>query len=286
MIFDERLGSANLDTYGFHFPYGLNHLENITFENILFNKVERAFNCTGGGNIRTKNCTFDQQSASWSVLHFSNSGNEARDRFRYYGDANIKPYGQYFAYHEGGTWLVGNNNNKMVVSYGGQVLIKDCDYQRTTGDSLEIKYQGRVLEWTGNTYADANPFDTQQNGERSQVYRLELIVQDQFGNPIEDADVNIKQFEEKEQFKFTTASNGKLHAIHDLEGAMLTHRSFYTNTASEIWSSAAEPHSYEIIKEGYRRASGAVVMDSDKSVVVTLTPELPNNFSNSDSIAL
>jgi len=271
MLFDERLDS-NLDAYGFGIIYGGEGYTNITFENIQFDQVERGFNITGGAIIRTKDCTIDRTSNSWGVLHYGNSVSSARDRLRAYGYHNEKPYGQYFSYHENFTFLSGNQNNKMNVSYGAQVLIKDCDWQRTTGDSIECKYRGRVLQWTGNTFADSSPFDIQQNGERSLVFRLQLTVLDEDGNPVEDAVVKIRQHEDKEQYTFSTGADGMMHAIHDLKGAMLTHRSYYSNTAYQTWSSASEPHRYEVYVDGYEVAHGTAVMDQDRTATINLTP--------------
>jgi len=285
MIFDERVDN-NLDTYAFSIIYGIPGLENITFENIRFDQVERAFNCTGGAIIRSKGCVVDRTSASWGVLHYGNSVPPRRDKLRLYGLLNTKPYGQYFSYHEDLTFLVGNQNNKMIVSYGANVLIKDCDWQRTTGDSIECKYQGRVLQWTGCTFADANPFDIQQNGERSIVYRWQPTVLDENGAPMENALVKIEQHESKEEFTFSTGDDGMLHAIHDLKGAMLTHQSFYTNTASETWSSAAEPHRYTVHVEGYEVAKGTMVMDQDRTVTINMVPENIEDFSQARDVML
>jgi len=174
----------------------------------------------------------------------------------------------------------------MIVSYGAEVLIRDCDWQRTSGDAIECKYQGRVLQWSGNTFADSSPFDIQQNGERSLVFRLQLTIEDETQNPIENAIIYIEQFSKKEQFTFLTESDGMMNAIHDLKGAMLTHRSFYANTANEVWSSASEPHKFTVHKDGFEAVSGTVIMDQDRSMTITL-PQLGSatgNFSASDSV--
>jgi hypothetical protein len=209
--------------------------------------------------------------------------NDARDFKKHYDNRNIKPYGQVFAYHEGMLFKSGNNQYKLIASYESIVMLKDCTFERPTGDSVETKYQGRFMEWTGNTYADSSPYDINQAGERSVVFRLQLTINDENNQPIDDADVFIYQHDKKEILHFITNDDGMMHAIHNLKGAMLTQRSYHTPTSFEDWSTALEPHIIKIIKDGYEPYFLTKHMDQDKSETITLIP-LSNASNDDDNI--
>lgn len=290
MEFDESVGS-NLDSYAFYFLYGNTQADNMTFDNITFTRVERGINNVGGWPVHIQNSTFNNLSTSWAVLTYSQPAQDYRDRLRNYGLGNEKAYGQSFMFIDNCTFQVGNQNNKMITAYGGLSLVKDCDFQRTTGDALEANYRGRCMAWTGNTFADANPFDVDQNGEISWVYRCRVTVEDESGDGVEDAVVHFKQAQGKEEFTFTTITDGKLHAIHGLEGAMLTQRSQYANTngSGEIWASASLLHEVTISKPGYVTQMVTAQMTQDRDITVTLIAEGasggPDNFSQSDKFS-
>ena len=270
MIFDERIGLNN-DTYGFYFTY-FNDFTAVTFENIESRQNERIFQSTSGAIFKTKGCSSENTSTSWACLHYGGMASDARDFKKFYGDKNTKPYGQVFAYHEDFTFKSGNNNYKLNTSYNSQVMIKDCTFERASGDSIESKYQGRTLQWTGNTFADSNPEDIGQAGELSEVFRLQITVQDENNTPVEDAIIIIEQHDKKETFTFTTNDDGMMHAIYDLKGVMLTWKSHYTNSSNELWSTELEPHRVKVLADGYEPYQLTKHMDQDRSESINLIP--------------
>ncbi len=293
LTFDDTLGRGQ-DTFGFAFGTGGNGgYEKMTFENITFNSIERAYYNIGGAPIKVTNNSFNASNTTYHTFNYGAMVVNHRQTFRSFGSHEPKPYGQVFAMFDNCTYADANNVSKHISAYGSIVLFKNCTWEDLTGTPVRSQYGGITMLWTGNTFLDTNPdFQVDQNGEIIYVHALSVNVTDENSSPIEDAIIEIEQSEGKEKLIFRTNSNGDIHAMHGVDAALLTHKSQYgdnENTNIETWSDPSNStfHIVKIYKEGYEVVTQNITMESDKNLNIQLNVLESNfDFSTSDKIYL
>jgi len=156
---------------------------------------------------------------------------------------------------------------------GGVLLLKGC-----TGNK-------RCLTYTGGTtlcydsdyfYSGSSPVLDNYGSTIRKVYELDITVEDMDGNPLADANVNIKQKDSYEEYHCWTDANGKLISKFDLQAVYLANRVKRTSSETEeYWSddSNSSYHTITVSKAGYKSADAFnLVMDQDRTQTVQLRP--------------
>jgi len=274
ITFDKSYGSGNA-MYAMRFAQDYIGIRNITFDNINFHNVGNYPLYSSGARVHFKNTTFGT-TTSWKLLMYGTGKANSSDLYRDYTYNTEHVAGQNFLYLENCTFQNLNNKACLLASYNATILVKDCTWQHDTSDSIETRYGGKVLMWTGNTFTGGREYyDVNYNGSIQWVFGLTLTINNESGNPIEDAVVVIEQSAGKESFMFYTDSNGKMKNDHNLDVALLTNKHQYgynKTTDMEYWSDSDNNtyHKVTIFKEGYRPYTTTYVMDQDRSTTIQM----------------
>ncbi len=278
ILCDRTLSSRNIQRTRYFYANGTHlGMERVVFDNINFNDVGYA--CLNyGTNMQWVNCTYGT-SYSWKLYEYYHRpmGVSMQSRYDETGIYTGENYGQAFSFYDNCTFKDLNSKNVAIIARSAAVLFRDCDWENTSSDSIQVDYQGVGMIWTGNTFADPTPyFDVNQNSFLNWVFGLDLTIQDDAGNPIQDAMIRIVQSEGKEEYHFKTNSSGKIIALYDLEVALLTWKYKYREgdetTNFVLWSDSSNStyHTAYVMKEGYRSSTTTYVMDADRSDTIIL----------------
>jgi len=181
-------------------------------------------------------------------------------------------HAQPFFFLDAATFYDSPTNNNIYVRGGSVVVCKDCDFQNTDGNNFSLDSNAHIKLWgTTNTFANYNN-TYNSNGSVLWCYPLDLTIEDQNGNPVENAKVHIEQVDGKEAYIFYTKANGKLDAYFDIEVALLANRCQYSDSGYEYWSDGANggSHNVTVFKDGYRPQQASFVMDQDRTDTITL----------------
>lgn len=244
------------------------------FENLDFHDVGNYPLYTNYGRVKLKNCTFGT-TTSWKCYIAGTGYPDTSVAVSAYGYNDEHQFGQQCTFLEGATF---ENTGYIYVALIRQatVLFKDCEWQHSSGDSIQTYYQGKVMMWTGNTFTGGREYYDVDYGSMIQwVYDLNLTIKDKYGNNIEGATILIKQSDGKEQFTFITKANGKVGNCHDIECALLTWKHQYGNsktTNMELWSDASTNNYHEVtvFKAGYVPVVKTYVMDQARTDTIVL----------------
>ena len=273
ILFDKTHGNG-VGFYAMRLPYDIRGLRNITFENLDFNNVGNYPVYTTGARPHFKGCTFGT-TTSWKMLTYgcgTANGSDTYGDYGYHGEHND---GQHFIYLEDATFENLANQNCLLAQYGSVVLCKDCTWEHTSGDSGQAAYGGVIMMWTGNTFSGVENWDVDYDGRVNWVHSLTLTINDENGDPLEDATVVIEQSGGKETLTFHTDAAGKMRNDHDLDCALLVHKHQYGNaeaTNFEYWSDATNStyHTATVYKAGYTPATEDYVMSEARSDTIQL----------------
>ena len=281
ITWDKSYG-RNLAMYPLYVPYGINGFEAVTFENINFANVGNySVYLNNASSQEFGHCVFGT-ATSWKVYVVGCYRNDSTQRYYSYDYLSPEVYGQDFVWIHNSTFDSTGTAGVVYVHHGGTLLLSDCEFQHTAGDSIQVQYQGTVMIWDNITFTGGREvYDLDYAGCIQRVHALDLTVQDKFGNPIEDAKVGITQSEGKESFLFRTNSSGKLINHFSINKALLTHQHQYGNnktTNAVYWSDASNStyHKVTVFKIGYKPKTFNVVMSEDRAQTVTLRDL--NNF--------
>lgn len=271
ITFDKSYGRG-MSMYCFRMAYIVSGAHKMTFEDLKFVDVGN-YPIYGGMDCRWSNCVFSASTNRKLYLYNGFGAAPNTLGLRDYGLKQEHFAGQRFTLIEDCTFENIANVNDVYVRYGTVALFKDNDFQATSGERLQLDYQGLAMMW--NNTITQETFDVNSGSTIQWVYGLDLTIEDRQGNPIEGAFVHVEQSEGKERFVFETKANGKLDQMHDLEVALLTNLHQYGNSKtsnSEYWSDASNSTSHQVVvfKDGYRPAAATFVMDADKSSTIQL----------------
>jgi len=184
--------------------------------------------------------------------------------------------GQRFTYINGGS---SSNNASWSHNLTYSTLLLR-DYNSTDQFFGLSRQYGRFLlwnvDWTGGGWEKINC-------QIIYVYGLTLVVQDEDGNPVENAVVHIYQEpDEREHWTFYTDSAGKPITMRAMNGVVVLGNKAYISGAFgsetfELWSDgvAGRQHKVEVFKDGVGGAESTVVMDQDRSLTLTLERVIP-----------
>jgi hypothetical protein len=266
-------------TRGLYFEHANSGMENVTFEKVDATALQDGYevNSAQAPVARLYGFRFGQNSTDWKTS-FSRPQSTGKDTgyfSRGYDSGSF--YGQAFTFLESCSFYddSSGNNRDILASNSAIVVIKDCDFQAPNGTRIQAQYQAQGWIWSGNTFVDEDHAFT--GGTIHHVYDLDLTVEDENGNPIEQAQVLIDQAEtasvvRKQSFVFETNENGKLANCNNLEVALLSNRVYRTDTLFEVWSSGSNgtSHKVTVSKDGYVTATDHYVMDQSRSGSIVL----------------
>lgn len=110
------------------------------------------------------------------------------------------------------------------------------------------------------------------SGSIQYVYGLYLTINDIADNPLQDCIITVNQSLGYEYFWFKTGADGKPDDVYGYKAILLTWKSQYRQSLNELWSdnSNSTYHTVTITKAGYKPYTFNLVMDQDRTVVVTL----------------
>lgn len=186
-------------------------------------------------------------------------------------------WGQWFELVEGAN-LHDNSTTSAVDFYvrlGTVIALKDCDFQDVRTANLQVGMNGRLLVWTGNTFASG--WGVNGLGLVMYVFALDIVVLDAADSPIEGAQVRVQQKDGFECFNFTTDASGRINGNPVISNRCLcSHKRWISGDpvsgSFELWSDGSNSTYHEITVSayGYITERFEVVMDADKVLAVTL----------------
>ncbi|MBD3268460.1 hypothetical protein GF373_17470 [bacterium] len=227
-----------------------------------------------------KNCTFEENHtyAFYSLGH-PNTNNYQETIYTVAGNKIAGAEGQRFIFCDNCTfdknyWDTAVGSRRCVLAYNGsRILFRDCDFYYTDYRSIWNGNGGLTYLWGDtNTFHDGGLAYYNYGGAVYHVQGLDLTVLDPSGNPVDDADVIIRQSQGKELLQFRTTTNGKVKTMYSLNQVIVLVHRIWTDTAgsTEYWSDSSNNTYHEIVvsKPEYGKIIRNIVMDQDRSVTM------------------
>lgn len=224
-----------------------------------------------------KNCLFDQSTSTAIICSqpFTTPG-KFKSENSLYRDLNL----QLMLFIEGCTFSPVFAND-VQADFGGMLLVKDCVFNGT-GNNVTAVNDGRVYIWSGNTFNGSVPVNVSTVNSSAQafwVFSLDLTIEDDGGNPLEDAMIYIRQKDGKEDWLFRTDANGKPINMASLQGKIiLVHKEQLDNVPNfTLWSDPSNStyHDVWVWKEGYDWKKYQFEMTQDRVQTVQLADLTP-----------
>jgi len=266
---DKNIGHTTGNTHYFYLNYTSPFWHNVVFSGLTFTDVYYAFQNLTGIPIKLEDCTWTN-TASWITYNHSSPGMSPWITQNDFDGTEPRQHGQHFQLFKGCNFDDAGIGN--YVEWGAVCAFVDCTWTNTTSPAAEIRYDGRMIIWSGNTWNDASNLNANYDGAVLWVKSLNLTVEDSLGTPVEGATVVIEQSDGREYWTFKTKANGKLDNIYDIECALLTHEYYYSATSSYFWSSSGNStyHDVSVYKDGYIPVTKPYAMDIDREVTIKL----------------
>lgn len=269
-----------------------------TMENIRLKRVYRGVyygynHCLA----KVKNCKLEQNYAMMTCV----GGPRGQTVYKHVSQGGIGPalantFAQHFFMFEDCEFRDGyrssaTDRSVVSASYGGSCLLfKNCTftYRGSTPATANVatsNWDGQIW-WLGNTgnFLDKNCFISALSyASLYYAFALNLTVVDISGDPLEDAQIVVRQCENKEVYHFITDSLGKPRTQGLLNGAIIlvnyeasqfrwdTQENF--GVQGDKWSDPSNDtyHEITVFKKGYGTTFTRVVMNQDRDVTLTLT---------------
>ena len=228
------------------------------------------------GGVRLKNCLITEN-RYWGYYDY---GHDYPVRYGHSKHLEVTGVqGQVFEIVDGCTftanyWSSGSTRDAYCGG-GALPLYKDCTFN-SSYRNIHSDVKAVALIWTGNTFSGSQAIYSGSQGATLWVHALDLTVQDSNGNPVENASVHVRQKDGKEDWHFTTDSNGKPVTMEWLEGKIILVHKEQTSYAGamDYWSDASNStyHDITVAKDGYAVYHTTTVMDQERTLTVQLDP--------------
>lgn len=156
--------------------------------------------------------------------------------------------------------------------YRSRLLLKNCVAQDLK--KILCGYGGIISLWNSDSLY-SNVFAAYY-GRYCKVFKLDLTIKDEQGNPIEDCNISINDKNEKEEYNCRTNFLGKIYSMYNIDGILLSNRikEPAPNTAESIISDTSNNtyHIVSIYKPGFKPQTFNVVMDQDRAIEIIMKP--------------
>lgn len=150
-------------------------------------------------------------------------------------------------------------------------LFKNCFVNSVKNQVIYSNIFAVALCWNSDNMF--NKIATDNDVIARKVFLLDLTIKDESENLLEGVKIEVNQKDNKEHYLAETDSLGKIISQFDLNGLLLSNRvKINVYGTLEIWSDSSNNtyHTVTVSKEGYKTETFNVVMDEDKTMVVTL----------------
>jgi len=274
VTFDISVGTKNVNTHFFYFT-GVFPSQKMVLKGLDFVDAGIPIQNVRGTPLLFEDCTFSETSG-WNASFICNAHPDTCATYYSDGENDTDTYGQVYSMMDNCDFENYANKNGIHIQYGACVVFRDCDWQATSNDSIQITGPASAWLWTGNVFSGGNEtYDLNNGGYVNRVHGLDLTIEDPDGNGIDGAFVHIEQSEGKEKYLFKTDASGKLIAVHGHEVALLCHQHQYgdnESTAVEYWSDSSNGTSHDVVitANGYHGKVANYVMDQERSDTIVL----------------
>jgi len=254
-------------------------LHDCTFDNITIDNVDRLY-IYGASTIKFTNCTF-QNIDYYAPLHYVSGGDLS---VAHYNTAQTETWGTKYQQSKivyenctfDSNYDVSTKYGSYAVARGSLVLFKDCTFQNVAYGVYA--YGGGIAIYAGtNTFTNVTTADRRwaTNGTHLHVRTLDLTVYKPGGAvALENARVNIRQKDGKEEWSFLTDSNGNIKDVYgDLP--VFTEKEETATGVFTQWSDGAgnNVHVMTVSHPDYALSQQEIVFTSDQTISVTMEAE-------------
>ncbi len=182
------------------------------------------------------------------------------------------------AKHDGLSIDHGGGTHCFLVYVGSSIYFKNCAFTDVTYTSYTSSYVGQLVLWgPGNRFSGVTlpeGFSTTYRPRHLHVRELDLTLEDEGGNPLENAMVHIKQKQDKEEWTFYTDSLGRIDS--GLGNPFFAFKEHSSTEGTHGWSSSdywdftpIEP-GYNLYDNGWRVfEEGATTVGFNTDAAVT-----------------
>lgn len=279
--------NANYYGSGLYFPGYNIPFTNWTFDNIIFNHLSYViYGLNGNHTLKLTNCRFLNITNNTPLYNVGGGTHPVYNtsKVEYTNRKNYQPY-FYFENCIFDTCVAGVT--LIMVYYVSLVYFKNCTFRNET-NGVYCQFGG-IAMWEGiNTFTNVttNRLWT-LDGTHLHCRDVSITVKDINNNPIENAQVSIRQSQDYERWSGFTDVNGQLKNIWGNNTKLVEKEETATNTFVN-WSDSIASGRYHIItvtKEGFSTETQNIEVTSDKTLTFVLTP-INNEGTNINNATL